>query len=174
MRLYKLLPFLLCLILVAGCSKQEETDAEKEPTIEDKSPFLDSDKQAIAAVMEEYIDRVKEGDLTVLYENEFSYYKDEHSMSEYMEMKRVLDYKFDTLSAIEIDSIHVMDDSAVLVIRILYESAAGGTLERPYMIKMYRSFGGWIRPYLSKWEEEAEYLEQIREYEEAVSGGDSN
>jgi len=86
-----------------------------------------------------------------------------------MEFHQVLEYKYDTLSGVIVDSINVMGDSARLRIKVVYAGAEGGTKERPYVIKAYRSGDRWVRPYLSHWKDEVEYLELIRQYDSAAA-----
>jgi len=150
------------LILLAGCSSQ----VEKEPVEKTKVP--DSDEAAVEAVIIEYIERVKEGDKTVLYENELSYYVNEVSMSEYMEVPRVRDYPYDSLSHVVVDSIAVDGDVAIAQIRIFYESAGEEAVGHTYTTRLYRSGDRWLRPYQSRWEQEVEYRQRVKEYEEAT------
>lgn len=167
MKLCKFFGFLACMILIAGCSSQVETETTQETEVPS------ADEAAIKAVLIEYIERVREGDKTVLYENELSYYVDEISMSEYMEIPRVRDYRYDSLSHVVVDSIEVLGDSAIAQIRIFYESAAEEPVEHPYTTKLYRSGDRWVRPYQSRWANEAEYLQRVKEYQEAVEAEDA-
>jgi hypothetical protein len=155
--------------VIWACSENQKT--KSEPV---KAPAKNSDKAAITAMINEYFDRVMEGDKTVLYENEFPYYTDEHSLDDYMEFRQVLDYKYDTLAGVNVDSIHVMGDSALLWVNVHYAGKAGTDKERPYLLKAYRCRGRWLRPYLSHWEDEAEYEEQIRQYDSAVAAEEKN
>jgi hypothetical protein len=166
MKLYSLIIFAFCASLLCGCGSETEKtkpDAKKE-IISDNS-----DEAEIQAMITNYFDRVKEGDKTVLYENEFSYYTDEKSLDEYMELSKVLDYKYDTLGGVFVDSIRIMKDSAWVWVKVVYNSADGSTKERPYRLKAYRNRGRWIRPYLSHWDDEFDYLEQIRIYDSVTA-----
>ncbi len=160
----KILLLIMAAIIFWSCSENQETKTDVE------EPLIENDDQtAIRAMIEEYFDRVMEGDKTVLYENEFTYYTDMISMSEYMDFRQVLDYKYDTLSGVVVDSINLMTDSAWLWIKVVYTGAEGDTKERPYVIKAYRRGDRWIRPYLSHWKDEVEYLELIRQYDSAAA-----
>ncbi len=164
MKQCKIFMLIMAAFLFWACFENQETKTDVE------EPLIENDDQAaIRAMIEEYFGRVMEGDKTVLYENEFTYYTDGISMSEYMEFGQVLEYKYDTLSGVIVDSINVMTDSARLWIKVVYTGAEGDTKERPYVIKAYRSGDRWIRPYLSHWKDEAEYLELIRQYDSAVT-----
>lgn len=163
MKHHRLFSLIFCMALFFSCAGDHEVDIKTEADIEK------DDETLIRTALVELIDRVKEGDKTVLYENEFGYFTDSVSLSEYMEVRRVLEYKYDTLSGILIDSVHLMGDSAMVNVRVTYESAAGGEFERPYAFKMYRYGDRWIKPYLSRYEIELEYLERVRAYDSAVA-----
>ncbi len=164
MKRSKIFLLIMAAFLIWACSENQETKTDVE-----KTPVESSDEAAIRAMIQEYFDRVMEGDKTVLYENEFSYYTDDIPLGDYMEFRQVLDYKYDTLAGVVVDSINVLGDSALLWINVHYSGVEGNSREHPYLLKAYRSGGRWIRPYLSHWEDEVEYLEQIRQYDSAVS-----
>jgi PBP1b-binding outer membrane lipoprotein LpoB len=174
MRSYKFIMSLAILIVLAGCSGQDKGGTAGEKNAADSLAASPQDKSAIEAALTEYIDRVKEGDMTVLYENEFSYYRAENSLSQYMENKRVSEYKYDTLSGVVINDIKIRGDTATLMIKVTYQSVSGESKERPYSITMYRDMGRWIRPYLSQVRLEREYLDEVKAYKEAVSHPDSD
>jgi hypothetical protein len=163
MRLLRLTCAVLFIFILTGCSKNQEPEETEQVPVETE------EQAAIRELLTEYFDRVIAGDKTVMYENELVYYKDLMSLSEYMDYPRVLDYKYDTLEAVSIDSIKVSDDSAWAWVKVIYESAGGGTLQRAYGLKLYHSFGRWRRPYLSRWEKELEYFDRIRAYDSAAA-----
>jgi hypothetical protein len=149
--------------LIAGCGGEPKTANAPGETAEM------TDEEAIRAVLVEYIERVMEGDKTVLYENEFMYYTDEVSLTEYMEYSWVKQYPYEYITGLKIDSIEVMGDSAEAKIRVAYEATAFSKAEeRPYDVMLYRSGGRWIRPFQSKWNGQVEYMKRIREYEQAA------
>jgi hypothetical protein len=150
-------------LLAFGCggdgddkSQAQQTEPPEEMTEEDK----------IKASMTELIERLMEGDKTVLYEHEFSYFKDETSLSDYFKIPKVADYDYDTLSGIEYDSIAFYGDSAKVWAYVTYESKAGGEIRRKYGFWMYNYHGWWQKPYCSLARKEREYLEEKRLYEQ--------
>ncbi|UCD94516.1 MAG: hypothetical protein JSU69_00240 [Candidatus Zixiibacteriota bacterium] len=163
MKFFRLVCVLSCFMVIVGCGGERKTGNAPDKTV------ITTDEDAIRAVLIEYIERVMEGDKTVLYENEFMYYRDEVSLTEYMEYSWVKEYPYDYISGVEVDSVEVMGDSARAKIRVFYEATAfSGEEERPYDVTLYRSGEQWIRPYQSKWYREVEYMERIREYERAA------
>jgi hypothetical protein len=163
MKFLKLTCAVLCIFFLTGCSENQEPEETEQIPVETE------EQAAIRKLLIEYFDRVIAGDKTVMYENELVYYKDLISLSEYMDYPRVLDYKYDTLEAVSIDSIKVSGDSARAWVKVVYESAAGGTFERAYGLELYYSFERWRRPYLSRWDKELEYIDRIRAYDSAAA-----
>ncbi len=173
MKHYRFFILLICFLLTVSCGNEQSGEAEAETgetkTNEMKTgETVSSDREQIKAMLAELIDRVKEGDKNILYEYEFDYFKDSISLSEYMEIKRVIDYKYDTLAGIEVDSITLMGDSALVIARVIYKSDVQGTIERAYPLKVYHYQGRWVRPYLSRYDQELEYQERVRAYKEAI------
>jgi hypothetical protein len=155
-----------------GCSGESPKPAKVEvaPKSGESTGVLNPDEAAIRASLTELFERIKEGDKTVLYENEFGNYRDTTTLSEYMELKKVKDYKYDTLKEIEIDSVEIIGDSAAAYVKIIYKSMAEKDLVRPYKLAVYRDRGKWIKPYQSKWSEEKYYREQKRIYDSVTAG----
>lgn len=170
MKGYKILIIAAVLLLVAGCTGEQQRQKKVALPAATQAKPLDPDEAAIRASLTELFGRIKEGDKTVLYENEFSYFKDTVSLSTYMELRKVKEYKYDTLKGIEVDSTTIMGDSAWAYVRIIYESSEGEEHPRPYRLNIYRSRGNWIKPYQSKWADEKDYLEQRRIYDSLTAG----
>ena len=165
MKDYKSYLVIILLALLIGCGADKDKDAGQ--TTKDMSEM--SEEEKLKASMTELIERLVEGDKTVLYEHEFSYFQDENSLSDYMEMDMVINYDYDTLRGISFDTVAMMGDSAIVVARVKYESKAGGEFEKKYQFKMYNFHGKWIKPYMSKVRLEREYLELQRIYDSAAA-----
>ncbi len=170
MKMHRLIPIAITILIFAGCSGKQSGEKKVETAATTQSKIISPEEAAVRASLIELFDRIKEGDKTVLYENEFSYLKDTISLSAYLELKRVRDYKYDTLKGIEIDSISITGDSARAYIRINYQSQEGVEHSKPYRLGLYRSGINWIKPYLSRWAEERDYLEQRRIYDSLTAG----
>lgn len=168
MKHYRFFILLICFLLTVSCGNEQSGEADTETGETNTGGAVSSDQEQIKAMLAELIDRVKEGDKNILYEYEFDYFKDSISLSEYMEIKRVIDYKYDTLAGIEVDSITLMGDSALVIARVIYKSDVQGTIERAYPLKVYHYQGRWVRPYLSRYDQELEFQERIRAYKEAI------
>lgn len=174
MKEFKSLLFIAVIAILIGCGADQPKDAEKpDESTEQTKPSGEvtalTEEDKLKAAMTELIERMIEGDKMVLYENEFSYYTDETSLSEYMTLHKVIDYAYDTLRGITYNSVKIMGDSAVVSANIIYESKAGGELSKTYSFKMYNFLGKWIKPYLSQIRLERDYLEQRRIYDSTVA-----
>jgi len=153
--------FVILFLACSGNDKQESSEAAAEVAEQ-------SDETELKAALTEMIKRISYGDKTAFYENEFQYYRDEISLSEYMELHRVKDYAFDTLRGIAFDSVRIMGDSAIVWAEAIYESKAGGEVRKAYPpLKMYNFQGRWIWPYMSRGHarDEIEYLDELRRYD---------
>ncbi len=162
---------LLLIALVSfliGCSADEPKETEVTPEPSDAVTEM-TEEDKLKASMTELIERMIEGDKSVLYEHEFSYYTDETSFSEYMTLHKVIDYAYDTLSGITYNTVNIMGDSAIVNANIIYESRAGGEITKTYTFKMYNFSGKWIKPYMSNIRLERDYLEQRRIYDSTVA-----
>ena len=177
MKEFKSLLFITIIAILIGCGADEpkvskETEESKD-SLEQAKPSGEvlavSEEDKLKASMTELIERMIEGDKMVLYENEFRYYTDETSLSEYMAEHKVIDYKYDTLRGITYNSVVIMGDSALVDANIIYESAAGGEFTRTYKFKMYNFAGKWIKPYLSVARLAREDIEQRRVYDSVVA-----
>jgi len=170
MREYRMLIIGATFLLVAGCTGEQRGQKKVELPAATQTKPLSPDESAIRASLAELFGRTKEGDKTVLYENECSYFKDTVSLSAYMELRKVKEYKYDTLKGIEVDSTTIMGDSAWAYVRIIYESSEGAEHPRPYRLSIYHSRGNWIKPYQSRWAEERDYQKQRRIYDSLTAG----
>jgi len=167
MKCFRAITLLMAILFMIGCGGQESGPRTADKNLNETAGD-GGDEAVIRAILTEYIERMVEGDKTVLYENEFLYYTDIISLTEYYEYPRVRDYPYDSLSHVIVDSVEVLDDSAYAWIRLFYLSDDPEPKPHEYKTKLYRSMGRWYRPYMSHWEQQLEYDEEIRAYQQAV------
>ncbi len=165
MKEFKVCLLIALMAILYGCGGEKE----KEPAETSGGVAEMSEEDKVKVSMTELIERMVEGDKTVLYEHEFNYYTDDISLSDYMKISWVKDYAYDTLRGIEYDSVKIIGDSAIVDAKIIYESKAGGEKKKAYRFTMYNYNGKWIKPYQSKFNEEMEYLESKRAYDSAAA-----
>ncbi|MCP4706375.1 MAG: hypothetical protein GY865_17390 [candidate division Zixibacteria bacterium] len=171
MKEFKSLLIIALIVILIGCGSETPDDTQKpeeqiNPT--DETVQL-TEEDDLKASMTELIERMVEGDKSVLYEHEFSYYTEETSYSDYMKLHRVIDYNYDTLRGITYNSVDLMGDSALVSANIIYESITGDEIIRTYQFKMYYFNGKWIKPYMSNIRLEQEYMEQRRIYDSSAA-----
>ncbi|UCD18496.1 MAG: hypothetical protein JSV44_06200 [Candidatus Zixiibacteriota bacterium] len=159
MAAYRTLLIAIAAILLVGCAAERTADTSGQPADDN------SDEAKIRASLTELFNRIREGDKTVMYEQEFDYYRQEYSLSQYYEFDRVMQYRYDTLKRIEIDSVKLFGDSATAYVHIIYESEMGGEIRTPYPVRMFRSGDRWIKPSMSNSRDEWEYRAIHRDYE---------
>ena len=167
MKCFRAITLLLTFLFIFGCggeqSAPQKTDNKTQTSVDDGG-----DEAAIRAILIEYIERMTEGDKTVLYENEFLSYPDIISLTEYPESPRARDYAYDSLSHVVVDSVEIMGDSAYAWIKLYYLSSDPEPEAHESRTRLYRSMGRWYRPYLSKWDKQLDYEEEIKAYQDAV------
>ncbi len=148
--------------LIASCSQKEAS----KPS--DGAQYaVGSDKEQVKHDVSDFFDRMREGDKTVLYENEFPYYKQLASLNDYYTFDQIMAYQYDTMKAMTVDSVTIMADSAIAYITVTYELRAGGETTQDYPVRMYRSGDHWIKPSMSNVRQEAEYEDFKRGEKEA-------
>lgn len=165
MKEFRALLIITAFAILIGCG----TKKEPEPQTKSPEPAVQTEEDKVKASLTELIDRMMEGDKTVLYENEFGYYTQETSLSDYMKEHRVIDYNYDTLGGITYDSVEINADTAMVYAKVHYNSKAGGETVRAYRIQMFKYNGKWIKPYMSKISDELEYLKQKRIYDSSAA-----
>lgn len=170
MRGFRLLTILSLLILMSACSEQGGETAKTEVAASKGSDSINPAEIPIREALTEFFGRLKEGDKTVMYENEFTYYQLEYPLGKYYELDRVKNYKYDTLKGIAIDSVKIMQDSAAVYFSIIYQNLLGEENQRKYYRIMYYTRDRWILPYLSRIKDELEFRQRKREYDSATSG----
>ncbi len=138
--------------LIASCSQKEAS----KPS--DGAQYAaGSDKEQVKRDITDFFNRMREGDKTVLYENEFPYYKANYSLNDYYSFDQIMVYQYDTMKAMTVDSVTIMGDTAMAYITVSYELRAGGETTKDYPVRLYRSGDHWIKPSMSNVGQEAQY-----------------
>ncbi len=162
MRFYKLILMAVLAVVLIGCST-EQTKPLGDTSGLSYDP-VEAEKE-IRANLLDFFKRIREGDKTVMFEQEFDYYHVNWTLDDYYGFAQVSQYVYDTLKGIDIDSVRLFEDSAKVYIKIVYESDLGGETRMPYAPTMYRSGDRWHKPSMSNTKEEWEFREVYRDYE---------
>lgn len=165
----------IVLFLFLGCSGDKQSakpDAKKDnmetasthkvqlATIPDGASLEDT----IEFVMNEAITRLKYGDKSGLYENEFQYYTDEHNLDEFLKSGQAVHAKADTVSHIEVMSVQRYPaDSAVVAVEVIFEGKTGTTSVLRDTVSVYYSGGRWKKPTASHIIPQLEYEKLVKQ-----------
>ena len=162
MRFYKLFLTAFVAVVLIGCST-DQTEQAGDASGLSYDPVVAEEQ--IRANLNEFFERIREGDKTVMFEQEFDYYHVNWTLDDYYGFAQVMNYVYDTLKGIDIDSVRLFEDSAIVFIQIIYESDLGGETHMAYPTRMYRSGDRWHKPSMSNTQEEWEFREIYRDYD---------
>ena len=179
MRLFVLLGTLtLVLLLMGGCSEQTEEpattqiDSDTVNTGPDFSQYGEHEQDAheIWANVENTIERLRYGDKTGLYENEFAYFREEKTMDGYLIHGEISWANADSLDHIEVLDIIFYDRDSALVDANFHMLMASGEV-MPSFVRWvaYYHEGRWIKPYMSRMNFQREFEELLRQADEAAN-----
>ena len=125
-----------------GCSSDESSTP--------KTPDRQADIQQIKNVLNETVDRLRYGDKTVLYEQEFDYVKKGLTYDDYLERNEIKRMNVDTVAAFVVkDATFPGGDSALVNVDVVFVGPLGDTTHFPQTWHMHYYDGRWIRPTLS-------------------------
>ncbi|MCK4632248.1 MAG: hypothetical protein KAT79_03195 [candidate division Zixibacteria bacterium] len=166
-----------------GCG-QRQSDSTDTPTVDttaivaidssvadtvSQPEELSADGLAAQEVLREVLTRLKYGDKSGLYENEFEYLTDEMTFDEYLELAPVLNANADTLVSVEVVAFEPSEENSALVTYIVhFKGPSGNESELGDVIRMFKYQGRWIKPTVSVWQNQKEYDDIIRQAEEAA------
>jgi len=129
---------------------------------------MDPTKALIMKKTEDLFTRIKVLDYSVIYEDEFPYFREETSLEDYLRNRYLQWYKADTMRAIQIDSVSLWDDTAYVHMMMEWVLADSSLKVDTIRLKWYKIDGQWYKPSLSYYERQKEFEEELRVYWEAV------
>ena len=129
---------------------------------------MDPTKALIMKKTEDLFTRIKVLDYSVIYEDEFPYFREETSLEDYLRNRYLQWYKADTMRAIQIDSVSLWDDTAYVHMMMEWVLADSSLKVDTIRLKWYKIGGQWYKPSLSYYERQKEFEEELRVYWEAV------
>jgi len=164
----------ISILLLAGCGGEQDQETQKTTPDavegEDTATASDgksADFRAVEAVIDETIIRLKYGDKSGLYENEFEYLRDEETFEDYLQHGEVKWANADSLDHVEVADITFYDRDSALVDAVFHFVASDGTESKSEtQLMAYYHNGQWIKPYVSRIDHQLEYEELIRQAEE--------
>ncbi len=172
------------LLIFIGCSNDtsnkessENTDVATQQEIVDSSYIpkeLLTVQDTIQASLWEAMERLLYFDNSGLYENEFSYYTDEHSFDKYLTYAQITYHAPGEVISLEVDSLEMFaHDSALAWVTIELKFAEDKIQEMTEQrLIVYYHNDKWIKPTISVIKNQLEYEDLIRQAEEASNWED--
>jgi len=159
---------------VFGCYGCSTDDSSSSGSADRKA-----DVQQIKDALDETIVRLRYGDKSVLYEQEFAYVKDGLTYDEYLERNEIKRMNVDTVAAFVVkDAAFLPGDSALVDVDVVFVGPLGDTTHFPQTWHMYRYNDRWIRPTLSTregqdyWDERRRVADSAAEAEKGLGKDD--
>ena len=164
MRPRDVFPVILCIGWLAACDSKKTSD----DVVQDSSALVGesgeaADKKLIERMLKETIARLKYGDKSALYENEFEYFTDEKTYDDYLEKAEIRWAQADTVTLIEVKHIDLFDrDSALVDVTVHFEGPTGKKSYLDDRLYVYYHKGRWIKPTVTVIDLQLNYEEKIR------------
>jgi len=155
---------LLTLILGAMTPALMQCGGDQESPAEIGGDSL-SDSAQLVAIVRSTVERLRYGDKSGLYENEFQYFHEQETYDDYLRHGEVTWANADSLDSIQVLAVQLFErDSAHL--EVLYHMNSAGEVQPPPnrgRLKAYWHQGRWIKPYMSSIDRQLDYEELIRQ-----------
>jgi len=130
------------------------------------SKELYPEAEAMQKALNDAITRIKYGDKSGLYENEFEYLIDEKPFEEYITFPQIVNAKADTIDFVEVLKYEPREDnSAIVDVIVHFLGPTGVRTDYSDMIRMYKHKGRWIKPTVSSILHQKNYEEIMRQAE---------
>ena len=130
---------------------------------------LSLEAQEIQEALNSAIVRLKYGDKSGLYENEFEYLTDEKNFDEYLEYEPVRYARADSIDFIEVTGYEPREHNSIMVdVIVHFLGPTGVRTEFPDRVRMFRHKDRWIKPTVSRLTHQLEYEDNIRRADSAA------
>lgn len=144
---------LVALVAVLGCGgdDQTETVADTKPA-EDTLPFA----RVLEKQFNQTLDRLRYGDRSGLWENEFPFLREEMTFDLYVQDRQIRFANADSLTFLEVRHVDKFDmDSAVCEVTFHFEGLSGKKHFADQEFTVYYYQGKWIKPTISSYAQQA-------------------
>lgn len=129
-----------------------------------------SEEDRIEGMLNDVMDRLRYGDKSGLYDNEFEYFTDETTFDEYLGMGQVRWANADTLTFIEVRHIEFFDrDSALVDVTVHFEGPTGQKSFLREKLQIFYHRGRWIKPTVTSIDLQMAYEGMIRVADSAAA-----
>lgn len=155
------------IVIIAGCSSDKPA---KDNTAEPLLTQREADSVQIQGNLNEILERWRYGDKSVLYEQEFPYYKFEFSYDDFLSMEHVKKMNTDSAYAFDVEALKFFDrDSVSVGVKVTFKGPTGHLSYDYDSYKMYNSDGRWVRPSFSAPQYQKEFEEARRVADSAAA-----
>jgi uncharacterized protein YihD (DUF1040 family) len=171
MKLREMLLIIPCVVLIASCNSKTGSDnvAQNSNSVAGEIDEA-SEKKIIDSTLNATIMRLKLGDKSALYENEFEYFTDEVNFDDYLKKGEIQTAQADTITLLEMKNIDLFDhDSALVDLTVHFEGPTGQKSYLDDKIVVYYYKGRWIKPTVTTPGRQLEYEEKIRVADSAAA-----
>ena len=173
----KVSKILLLMLISAGvgffgsCGKKSGSgDTGQDAAIASNAEGVLSEEKVIEEMLNEAITRLRYGDKSGLYENEFDYATDEIGFDEYLAKGEIRYAQADSITFIEVRHVKFFDhDSARVDVTVHFEGPTGKKSYLRDKIVIYHHKGRWIKPTVSIIDLQLDYEEKIRVADSAAA-----
>lgn len=145
------------------------SEADSDDVWTQRAAGLDDEASQMFESLNAAIVRLRFGDRSGLYDNEFEYMRDESEFSDYRVFQQVSFLTADSIEWIEVANYEYRgENQAIVNVIVHFLGPTGERSEYPDVVRMFRHKGTWIKPSVSVWPNQEEYEKIIREAEEAA------
>ena len=171
MKVRETLLLTFCVGLLVSCSsKTKLADVAQDSTLMAGGVDETSEKKCIGEMLNETITRLRYGDKSALYENEFEYFTDEVNFDDYLKKGEISRAQADTVTFLEVKTIDLFDrDSALVDYTVHFEGPTGQKSYLDHKIVVYYHKGRWIKPTVTVLDLQLGYEEKIRVADSAAA-----
>lgn len=146
---------MLAALLLTACGSDsdesdETADATTEPTERDFSGDRAEDKAEIESMFDELLARVKAGDVGVLYDDEFTYLKQDYTYDDYLNFAQIQAFDFSNVEELNILEYNFRgEDTCEVLLEAVFKTPDGGEQRQANPTLIYYHEGEWIKPTIS-------------------------
>lgn len=154
-----------------SCGKKSDSgDAGQDATVVSNAKGELSEEEIIEDMLNEVLTRLRYGDKSGLYENEFEYSNDETNFDEYLGMGQIRAAQADTITFVEVRHVNFFDhDSAIVDVTVHFEGPTDKKSFHRDKIVVYYHKGRWIKPTVSVIDLQLNYDNMIRVADSAAA-----
>lgn len=168
-----LLSVFFVIAMTVSCSKQADQSTGDKAAGDKPANAALADSLSLA--LNEPWARLRYGDKSGFYENEFDYLTEDTTFDDYLKFPQISYASGDTLESLEVVSVERMGDSAVVNVTVHFKGPSGKETQLyDQIFTVYWYNNRWIKPTVSKYELEMKYQDLIHKADSAAAAEAGN